>query len=456
MGGSQPAVIAHSKLRAPTYRLRPSTNAPMSETTATIPARKSWIAILLGADRDERVALAWAFLFSLSLLLGYYILRSVREAMISADGTRLIPTVFTSVFFVMLALMPLYGAIVSRFPRRQFLPVVYAIVVLSLIAFSLAFSSGAPQAWITTAFAIFLSVINLFTDSVFWSFMSDIFITAQARRFYGMIAAGGTAGAIVGGIITRLVVHSIGVPSLLLLSASAYGICLLCIFRLIPWARLQESKRAHQDGEKPIGGSILAGFRLTLRKPLLFALMLFWFLGVSIGALLYNEQAAVVGAQHLSDAARTEFFATLDLAINLLALGAQLFLTRFLLTRFGVGPLLLIPALLVILGLGGLMLFFSGMLLSAVQVVTRGLGFAFIKPARESLFTLVDRETRYKAKNFIDTVVYRGGDMTTTWAYTALAALGLGLPALAGIWGVVAIIYACVVLWIVRLQREPR
>ncbi len=409
--------------------------------------------MLLGADSDERSALGWSFLFFFCLLFGYYILRSVREAMIAADGARLIPTVFTSVFFVMLALMPVYGAIVSRFPRRQFLPVVYIFVVVSLIGFSFAFSGDAPAAWITLAFAIFLSVINLFTDSVFWSFMSDIFVTDQARRFYGTIAAGGTAGAILGPMTTRLIVGRIGVPNLLLLSALFYGICLFCIFKLIPWARAHEARR-RQDGEQLIGGTMLAGARLVVSKPLLLALALLTFFG-GWGTLLYNEQAAVIGAKHLSDAARTEFFATIDLSVNLVTLGAQVLFTRFLLTRFGVGPLLLIPAFLAILGMGGIALFFSGALVAVVQVVTRGLSFAFVKPARESLFTLVDRESRYKAKNFIDTVVYRGSDMTTSWGFLALTGIGLGLPALAGVGVAVAIIWTMIVLWVIRLQQRP-
>jgi ATP:ADP antiporter, AAA family len=425
-----------------------------SDTSATgVTSRHDgWLTRLLGADRQERSALMWSFLFFFCLLLGYYILRSVREAMIAADGTRLIPTVFTSVFFCMLALTPVYGAIVSRFPRRRFLPVVYGVVIFSLVGFSLAFSSSAPQAWVTLAFAVFLSVINLFTDSVFWSFMSDIFVTSQARRFYGIIAAGGTAGAIVGPVITRLVVVRLGVPNLLLLSACFYGGCLVCIFRLMPWARAQEARRNFHDGEQLIGGSVLAGFRLVVSKPLLFALVLFMFFGVSIGTLLYNEQAAVVGARHLSDAARTEYFAGIDLGVNVVALSMQLLVARLLLTRFGVGPMLLIPAVLMVAGMGSLALWFSGSLLAIVQIVTRGLSFSFIKPARESLFTQVDRESRYKAKNFIDTVVYRGGDMATSWSYYALAAVGLGLPALAGLWVIVAIILVVVVLWIIRLQ----
>src|SRR5436190_16643207 len=203
----------------------------MHNAAATRPAgRLGWIDV----SPEERPALAWSFLFFFFQLTGYYVLRSVRDSAIAADGARLIPTVFTSVFVCMLLLMPLFGTMVSRFPRRRFLPIVYGVVVASLVAFSVAFSSDLSLAWIATGFAIFLSVINLFTDSVFWSFMSDIFVTQQARRFYGVIAAGGTAGAIVGPLTTRLVVSHIGLPNLVLLSAALYGACMFCLHRLVP------------------------------------------------------------------------------------------------------------------------------------------------------------------------------------------------------------------------------
>ena len=422
--------------------------------TPTASKRDNWITLILGADAEERGALAWAFLCFFSLLLGYYILRSVREAAIAADGSHLVPAVFTSVFVCMLAITPIYGAIVSRFPRRRFMPVVYGIVIVSLVGFAAAFSSDAPVAWVTLAFAIFLSVINLFTDSVFWSFMSDIFVTAQARRFYGVIAAGGTAGAIIGPLITRFLVGRIGVPNLLLVSACFYFFCLLCIFKLIPWARAQEMKRSGEDGERPIGGHLLAAFRLVVSKPLLFALALFMIFGSSVGTMIYNAQAAAVGAMHLDASARTEYFANIDLGVNVLALTTQLFLTRALLTRYGVAPLLLSAVFMMFAGLGSLVMFFSVPLLADVQIVTRGLSFSFVKPARESLFTLVDRESRYKAKNFIDTVVYRGADVITSWSFAALAGIGLGLPALAGVWIGVAMIFGIIVLWVIRLQHK--
>jgi AAA family ATP:ADP antiporter len=270
-----------------------------------------------------------------------------------------------------------------------------------------------------------------------------------------VIAAGGTAGAIVGPLTTRLIVGHIGVANLLLLSAALYAACFYCLYRLVPWARAQEAKQHREDGERPIGGTILAGARLVLRNPMLFALVLHMFLGLSVGTLLYNQQAAVVGAMKLSAVGRNEYYATIDLAMNLSALAVQLLLTPRLMIRYGVAPALIVPALLQIVGTGSLLFAFSATLLAVVQVVTRSLTFSMVKPARESLFTRVDRESRYKAKNFIDTVVYRGSDMTTSWVYQGLAqGLGFSLAALAGVWTIVAMLWLLVVLWLVRLQRQ--
>ena len=425
----------------------------MTDTDAAPP--QGWRALIAGADHHERVALLWSFLFFFCQLFGYYILRSVRESLIAADGARLLPTVFTSVFICMLALMPLYGALVARVQRRHFLPAIYVIVVGSLIGFSMLLDRS-MSVHTATAFAIFLTVINLFTDSVFWSFMADIFVSSQAKRFYAIIAAGGTAGAILGPLATRFLVAHVEVSGLMLISATFYTLCFGCLLRLIPWARRQELRNNRPDGDQLIGGSIIAGAKVVFRKPALFALMLHMFFGVSIGTFIYNAQAQTVGAMNLSSIDRTQYFATIDLAMNISVLLIQVLVTRTLLIRYGVGPLLLIPAIAAGLGMGSIALAQGAMMLAAVQVGTRGLSFSFVKPARESLFTLVDREARYKAKNFIDTVVYRGGDMVTSWSYYALGAIGLGIAGKAGVWCGIAFIWLLVVIWLIRLTRSMR
>lgn len=425
----------------------------MAETDAT--PTPGWRALIAGADQHERVALLWSFLFFFCQLFGYYILRSVRESLIAADGARLLPTVFTSVFICMLALMPLYGALVARVQRRHFMPAVYVIVIGSLIAFSMLLDRS-MSTQTATAFAIFLTVINLFTDSVFWSFMADIFVSNQAKRFYAIIAAGGTAGAILGPLATRFLVAHVEVSGLMLISAAFYTLCFGCLLRLIPWARKQELRNNRPDGDQLIGGSIIAGAKVVFRKPALIALMLHMFFGVSIGTFIYNAQAQTVGAMNLSSVDRTQYFAMIDLAMNVSVLLIQVLVTRTLLIRFGVGPLLLIPAIAAGLGMGSIALAQGAMMLAAVQVGTRGLSFSFVKPARETLFTLVDREARYKAKNFIDTVVYRGSDMVTSWSFYALGAVGLGIAGKAGVWFGVALVWLAVVIWLIRITRTMR
>lgn len=417
--------------------------------------RQGWQALIAGADRHERVALFWSFAFFFSQLFGYYILRSVREALISADGARLIPTVFTSVFVCMLLLTPLYGALVARVARRHFMPAIYLFVIAMLLLFAFLVGRGMSSG-VAVAFSIFLSVINLFTDAVFWSFMADIFVNQQAKRFYAVIAAGGTMGAILGPVASLGLVAHVNASGLMLISAAFYAICLGCLLRLIPWARQQERDHGREDGDRLIGGSIVAGARMVFRSPILFALVLHMFFGVSIGVLLYSSQADTVQALGLSYAERNRYFATIDLTMNLVVLLVQVLVTRVLLARYGVGPLLLIPAMLVGIGLGSLALAHGALLLAVVQVGTRGFSFAFVKPARETLFTLVDREARYKAKNFIDTVVYRGGDMASSWAYIGLGAIGLSLAARAGVWIAVAVAWLAVAIWLTRLQRRLR
>lgn len=376
---------------------------------------------LLGVERDEAAALAWSFLYFFALLTGYYVLRPVRDAM-GALGQ--LQWLFTGTFFAMLLVTPLYGALVSRFPRRVFLPVVYAFFIACLLFFHVAFLHR--ESWIGPVFFIWVAVFNLFAVSVFWSFMSDIFDNGQAKRLYGAIGAGGTAGALLGPSITTLLVGRIGVANLLLISCALLAVCLVCIVRLGPWARTNEARRGVHTGDDAMGGSMLGGFALLAKSRFLQAAALLTFFGVGVGTLLYNQQAAIAKAQFAGDDdARVAYYATIDLAINGLTLLLQLFVTRLLLTRFGVAPLLLVPAMVVLAGYCVLTASPLPLLVAAVQVCTRAGNFGFIQPAKESLFTRVAREMRYKGKQFIDTVVYRGGDLSFVWLHTGLVA-GLG------------------------------
>lgn len=392
--------------------------------------------------------LLWAALYFFCLLTGYYILRPVRDAL---GSTQNLQWLFTGTFICMLLLQPVYGAIVSRYARRVFLPVVYLFFIACLICFWWVFNRD--YAWKNAVFFIWVAVFNLFAVSVFWSYMADVFRNIEARRLYGYIGAGGTLGGFLGPAITRTLAEQIGVANLLLVSASLIGLCLYCIVQLAPYARRREIEDDTRSGEEAMGGSILAGLRLVWERPVLRAMAALLFFGVGVGTLLYNEQAAIARTYFDTPEARTSYYASLDLAINLTTILVQVFLTRFLLVRYGIAPLLLIPAGAIFFGyclLAGNPL---PLFVAIVQVATRAGEFSLAKPARETVYTRVDRESRYKAKAVIDTVVYRAGDLTFVWLHKGLAMLGSTAVFATG-----AVLAACLGAagwWLIRLQKHP-
>jgi AAA family ATP:ADP antiporter len=409
--------------------------AGMPPSTAASPPR-SLLAQLTGVARDERAALAWSFLYFFTLLCAYGLLRPLREEMGVRHGVDRLQWLFSGTFVCMLLAQPLYGALVSRFERRIFLPAVYGFFIACLVGFYVVFRAGAGLGVAVPAFFIWVSVFNLFVVSVFWSFMSDIFTTDQAKRLYGIIAAGGTCGALAGPLVTALLVQQVGVPQLMLISALLLTTALVAIVRLLPWAT------ARRGVDRPIGGTVLAGARLVVASPFLRLIAGLLLLYVTVNTILYYQQAAVVAAAFSNSADRAAYFARIDFAVNALTVVTQLVVTRVLLTSYGVTPLLMLSPLVVAAGFAWLAASPTPLLLAGIQVVHRAGNFALIAPARESLFTRVDRESRYKAKAFIDTAIYRGGDLVNGWIMAAVVAASMPLGRVAVIGLAVAATWA--------------
>lgn len=404
----------------------------------------------VGVRPGEGAALLWSFLYFFALLCGYYTIRPVRDAM---GAVHALEWLFTATFVVMLVLQPAYAALVGRFPRRIFLPVVYGFFILCLLGFYLLLAADTGASWRSGAFFIWVAVFNLFAVSVFWSFMSDIYGEEQARRLYGVIAAGGTLGALTGPLLTQSLVRLIGVPAMLLVAAGLVGLCLVAIFRLIPWARARERGTPKADREG-VGGGLLEGATRIVRSRFLLALALLMFFGVAVGTLLYNEMAAYTRQALPDPAERTAWYARIDLAINLLTVAIQLLLTRRLLAHFGPAPLLVLPPALVTLVFIPLLLLPGlPLLLALAQIVARSGNFALLQPARESLFTRVDRIDRYKVKNFIDTVIYRGGDVSFAWLHKGLTVIGLGGTGIAAVGFCCALALTAAGVWAAKLAQ---
>ena len=395
------------------------------------------------AALSESPPLLWSFLYFFCLLSGYYVLRPVREAMAASNdveavfppaliawfadrgvalGEFTLQFIFTAVFLIMLLLQPVYGWLVSRFPRRVFLPVIYGFFIATLLGFYAMFDSGVAGRGL--AFILWITVFNLFAVAVFWSFLADVYSNAEARRYYGYIGAAGTIGAFLGPALTRTLVERVGIPNMMLVSAVLLTVCVVCILQLRRYAVEREAERGQASGERPMGGEVLAGLKLVAKEPLLRWLALMVVLGVGIGTLLYNEQNRIARTAFATAEERAAFFSTIDLAVNSLTLVVQLLITRALMSRFGIAPALLIPGVAIILGFSILAASPLPVIVAIVQVFTRASEFSLAKPARETIYTRVGREWRYKAGAAIDTVIYRGGDLTFVWVHKILSAFG--------------------------------
>jgi AAA family ATP:ADP antiporter len=400
------------------------------------PALERWIGWAVPATPQELAAALWSFGYFFTLLAGYYVLRPLRDQMGIAGGVRNLPWLFTATFLALLLAQPIYGALVARLPRARFIPIVYHFFVANLAIFWILLTLDIEPVIVARVFFVWLSVFNLFAIAVFWSFMADLFTAEQGKRLFGFIGAGGTAGALLGPIITIWLSVPLGPVNLLVAAAIFLEAAVFCVYRL---ERATHADMHTPAQAQPIGGNAFAALPELVRSPYLLGVGL-WVSLLSFGAtIVYLQQANIVSTTVHGAGQQTRIFASIDLAVSLLSLATQVFATGQFLRRFGSGIAAgALPAVYVV---GFLAIAFSPtlMVVLAVQVLQRWMNFAIANPARQVFFTVVDREEKYKAKNLIDVVIYRGSDTLYAWVYESLGALGLKLGAIALVaWPVVA------------------
>ncbi len=377
----------------------------------------------LGVKREEFVPLVWAFVYFFCLLCGYSILRPVRDEMAIEGGLKHLPWMMTATFLTMLAATPLFGWLSARCSRYWLLLIVYAFFIVNLLAFYALMMSHLYPEWVARSFFVWLSVMNLFIVSVFWSFMADLFTPEQGARLFGVIAAGGSSGALMGPLITTGLTFVVPVPVLMLASMLFLTLCLGCVYRLDRWGREQSAHHQSRPGD-PLRGSFLAGIRLTMSSPYLLGICGYLAFLTMTATFLYLEQTRLVSEYLDQPEARTRLFSSLDFTTGLLTWLTQVFVTKRVISRFGlVAPLLFLPVISLI-GFLGIALWPTLGVYVVFSVLRRVGEYALSKPAREVLFTVVSREEKYKAKNFIDTAISRGGDASTGWLVTGVKALG--------------------------------
>lgn len=377
------------------------------------------------------------------LFFSYAVIKPVRDAMGTVWGAKHLQELFLATFLLSFAVAPLYAVLSARLKLSTFLPWIYGIVAASVVGFYALFSVGHYQEkWLAAEFFVWVSTFNLLILSVFWSFMADLFSRAQAKRLFGFIAAGGTAGNIMGPAVVDFFAKQVGNNGLMLISAGGFVITALLIILLehekqrllAAGAEVQRSTLDHRLGPNPF-----EGFSLLFRSRYLVLLALFLLVMTSVSTIVYVQLNDMISHSYASREARAQAFARIDLAVNSVAVLVQLFGTGRIIQRFGVTAGLLLNPL--IMGIAFLAVIFAPALLvlGSIQVIRRVAEYAIAKPAREMLFTIVDQESKYKAKNVIDTVVYRGGDLLA--ATISSAVLSFGMTGLAVLGVIVSIVW---------------
>jgi AAA family ATP:ADP antiporter len=407
-------------------------------------------------------AALWSCAYFFFVLCGYYILRPIRDDMGIAGGVRNLPWLFTGTLLAMLLLNPAFSALVARLTRRRFIAWSYRFFMVCLGLFFLLFRYLPESSQIATgrAFYIWTAVFNLFVVSVFWGFAADTFRPEQGRRLFGFLGVGGTLGAICGSGIVALVAERLDPAWLMLVSIVLLELAVRCSRRAGEAARRASAATESADvadaasPNTPIGGGVLAGISHVFRSPYLLGICAYMLLYTILATLLYFQQASIVETAFADRGARTALFAKIDLTVNILTVLTQLFLTGRVIRLLGIGLTLALLPVICALGFTGLGIVPGLATIVLFQVLRRSSNYALARPAREVLYTVLPREDKFKAKNFIDTFVYRGGDQIGAWSWAFLGWAGVGVAGISFVAVPLALLWAVVAVWLGRKQQD--
>lgn len=415
---------------------------------------------LVSVRRGETRALLWSFAYFFFLLSTYYMLLPLRDAMGIEGGTRDLPWLFLATLVATLVTAPLQAAVAAWLPRSRFVPVIYLFLVANMLVFWGLMRAGISPVGVARAFFVWITVFSVFTVSVFWSFMADLYTSEQSKRLFGFIGAGGSVGSILGPLITRYLVGPIGVANLLLIAGALLVAAVLCADRLDRATRQARTddpqfRAASADRQKAVGGGLLDGFSLLFRSSYLGGIGLWVLLLSFAGTMLYFVQAEVVASAAADTATRTRIFALIATWVGILSLVVQLTATGRILPAIGVGRAAALLPLVFVIGFAVLALSPVLLVVAGFQAVQRATNFGVANLARESLWTVVSREEKFKAKNIVDGAVFRGADALNAQIFNLFfRVLGLSVPVIAGISALVAVGWASLSLWLGRAQEK--
>ena len=418
-------------------------------------------------------AVVVSFVYFYFALASWFVLRPMRDTVAASSGASQLSWLWVGTLTTMLVANAAFSALAVRVAPRKIVPYAYHGIVISLLGFYVAFQAfgtvegSVADVWLGRAFYIWTSVFNLFVASLFWSFMADGFRSDQAKRLFGFIGVGGTLGSITGSAATAELTSWLGPANLLLVSCVLLEIAVLAAMRFPhnssgvaappdsePDARPAVARSNDAERGTALGGSIWAGFTHTVKSPYLFGVSVFLMLFTFGSSFLYFEQSAIVGQTFPDRTSRTVALAQVELAVQVLTVLVQVFLTGRIIRWFGLGVALAFLPVVSMVGFGALGVTSSFAAIAAFVIVRRAGNFALTNPAMEVLFTVVPREDKYKAKSFIETFVYRLGDQAGAWTFAGLAALGVSLTTTAWIAVPLSLAWLAVALWLARRHNQ--
>lgn len=419
--------------------------------------------------RAEVLPVALAVTFFFCVLTALMMLRPAREALGMRSGLDAVRWLFVGTALVTLLVNPVFGMLVSRFRRMVFISATYLFFAFSLVVFYLLIALSPDVIGMVTGqvFYVWFSVFNLFSSMVFWALMSDRFSLEQGKRFFALIAVGGTLGAIFGPWLSSVLAAPIGTPALLLISSGFLMLALCAAGALVhiqPAQAVQGLEQGlGQDGRPAgqpepdkgvIGGGAWDGIKAVCRSRYLMGIAAYVVILAIMATFLYFTRLQMVAALGHEVDARTTLFAQIDLITQIATLVIQVLVSGHLMKRLGVHITLALLPITALLGFVGLALVGSLAALVIFESAFRAVQRAIMRPARETLFTVVSPEEKYKAKAFIDTFIYRVGDVAGAQLEGALGRLGMGLAAVASVAVPLAIVWAALALWLGRTQQR--
>jgi AAA family ATP:ADP antiporter len=407
-------------------------------------------------ERYEVPSVVTAFFLFFCVLGGYFAVRPVRETVGTILGRDRVANLWLATWIVSLVIVPLYGGVVAKIRRSVFLPLIYGSVAVALAIVGAVLQAQPQSIAVAQFFYVFISVLSLFLVSVFWSFLVELFDSGQAKRLFPVIAAGGTAGALVGPLFTDFTARMIGNAGILFVGAALFVLAvvlqaiLIRIWKSGPEPPQDGGEADHQMRDRALGGNPFAGITLVLRSPYLLGIAAYVALLATATTFLYFEQLRLVAITFADTQTRTSVFARIDWVVQSLTILAQLFITGRIASRLGLVVLLTIIPIAIFFGFVALALWNTFAVLAVVIVLRRSGEYAFVRPGREMLWTPMSTETKYKAKNFVDVPVYRGADAAVAQLQRAIEGAGLGAQMAALLGALGAILWAVNGWWLGR------